>query len=277
MNKLIVSAMIFTITASLNASDYPLGRNKDPKTVDDINPISLFFKKALWETLSLPGMRFMANLNFPESTIIFFNVENAVAFTIDDGFCGADNPNGDMTKEIRELFKKYDAKATFFTSGSHCKHTEPNEIKLLLEDGHEIANHSMYDTPYNKFTKDDFLKDFEMTNEILSSYTFNIPKWYRAPHAKVSKDMMEVIDLKGYKHVMCDGFANDTSIPDPEWISSFILRKLNLALLYLYICLKRGKEWNYEAIEPTLKGLKEKNLKILNLSQMNELSKKKSI
>ena len=90
MNKLIVSAMIFTITASLNASDYPLGRNKDPKTVDDINPISLFFKKALWETLSLPGMRFMANLNFPESTIIFFNVENAVAFTIDDGFvwCG---------------------------------------------------------------------------------------------------------------------------------------------------------------------------------------------
>ena len=53
--------------------------------------------------------------------------------------------------------------------------------------------------------KDDFLKDFEMTDEILSSYTFNIPKWYRAPHAKVSKVMMEVIDLKGYKHVMCDG------------------------------------------------------------------------
>ena len=88
-----------------------------------------------------------------------------------------------MTKEIRELFKKYDAKATFFTSGSHCKYTESNEIKLLLEDGHEIANHSMYDTPYNKFTKDDFLKDFEMTDEILSSYTSMIPKWYRAPHA----------------------------------------------------------------------------------------------
>ena len=192
--------------------------------------------------------------------------------------CGADNPNGDMTKEIRELFKKYDAKATFFTSGSHCKHTEPNEIKLLLEDGHEIANHSMYDTPYNKFTKDDFLKDFEMTNEILSSYTFNIPKWYRAPHAKVSKDMMEVIDLKGYKHVMCDGFANDTSIPDPEWISSFILRKTKPGSIILIHMPEKGvREWNYEAIELTLKGLKEKNLKILNLSQMNELSKKKHI
>ena len=52
MNKLIVSAMIFTITASLNASDYPLGRNKDPKTVDDINPISLFFKKLYGKPLA---------------------------------------------------------------------------------------------------------------------------------------------------------------------------------------------------------------------------------
>ena len=125
--------MIFTITASLNASDYPLGRNKDPKTVDDINPISLFFKKALWETL-ITWYEIYGKFKLPESTIIYFNVENAVAFTIDDGFYGADNPNGDMTKEIRELFKKYDAKATFFTSGSHCKHTESNEIKLLLED-----------------------------------------------------------------------------------------------------------------------------------------------
>ena len=40
---------------------------------------------------------------------------------------------------------------------------------------------------------------------------------------------------------------------------------------------KGVREWNYEAIELTLKGLKEKNLKILNLSQMNELSKKKHI
>jgi len=39
---------------------------------------------------------------------------------------------------------------------------------------------------------------------------------------------------------------------------------------------KGVREWNYEAIELTLKGLKEKNLKILNLSQMNELSKKKA-
>ena len=54
----------------------------------------------------MPGMRFMANLNFPESTIIFLMLKNAVAFTIDDGFCGEDNSNGDMTKEIRELFKK---------------------------------------------------------------------------------------------------------------------------------------------------------------------------
>ena len=65
MNKLIVSAMIFTITASLNASDYPLGRNKDPKTVNDINPISLFFKKALWETPKLAWYEIYGKFKLP--------------------------------------------------------------------------------------------------------------------------------------------------------------------------------------------------------------------
>ena len=54
-------------------------------------------------------MRFMANLIFPKSTIVYFDIDQkVVAFTIDDGFCGVDNPNGDMTDEIRELFKKYE-------------------------------------------------------------------------------------------------------------------------------------------------------------------------
>ena len=35
---------------------------------------------------------------------------------------------------------------------------------------------------------------------------------------------------------------------------------------------KGVREWNYEAIELTLKGLKEKNLKILNLSEISKLS-----
>ena len=46
----------------------------------------------------------MTHLIYPNSTITHFETKKkAVAFTIDDVFCGADNPNGSMLEEVREL------------------------------------------------------------------------------------------------------------------------------------------------------------------------------
>ena len=137
-NKLIFLFFILSILFSntLENENYPLGRDNDPKVVSDIKPFKLWNKKATWSVLSTPGMRFIIDLIFPKTTIAYFDIdEKIVAFTIDDGFCGADNPDGDMTNEVRELFKKYDAKATFFVTGSHCEHTNTMDIKALLEDG----------------------------------------------------------------------------------------------------------------------------------------------
>ena len=66
-----------------------------------------------------------------------------------------------MLNEVIKLFNKYDAKATFFVTGSHFDNTLYSNVKSLLNNGHEIANHSMYDWPYNKYSKEDFEKDFD--------------------------------------------------------------------------------------------------------------------
>jgi len=272
--SLVIILSSLVILSETNTSHYILGRDNDPKTINDIKPFKLFLKKARWSILSTPGMRFMANIYFPKSTIINLDVDNTVAFTIDDGFCGIDNPDGDMTNEVRELFNKYDAKATFFVTGSHCSHTNKEDIITLLADGHEIANHGMYDTPYNEFSKDAFEKDFNETDKILKQYTEDIPKWYRAPHAKISKTMQQVIDKKGYTHVVCDGFASDTSIPDPKWISRFIPKKVKPGSIVLIHMPEKGiREWNFEAMELTLKGLKDKGYQIVTFSKLYQLSK----
>ena len=39
---------------------------------------------------------------------------------------------------------------------------------------------------------------------------------------------------------------------------------------------KGVREWNYEAIKLTLIGLKEKNLKVLNLTEMSQIDTKKA-
>ena len=89
--------------------------------------------------------------------------------------------------------------------------------------------------------------------------------------------MQMVIDRKRLIHVLPDIFANDTYIPDPNWISKFILDRVKPGSIILIHMPERGvREWNYKAMELTLQGLKEKNLEILNLSEMKNLENKKA-
>lgn len=275
MNLYKIVLIVPIVISLLSAGKIELGRDNDPKTTDDINSLTLLYRKAIWSTLSLPGQRFMSGLIFDNLSISHMNTNNSVAFTIDDGFCGIDNPNGCMINEVRELFKRYDAKATFFITGSHCKYTSKEEVKLLLNDGHELANHSMYDYPYNEYSAEDFQNDLDETNDIISQYTNIKTKWYRAPHAKISANMKKVLHDNNLVHVISDSFANDTAIPDSKWIAKFILNNVQEGSIIVIHMPERGvREWLYEAMELTLIGLKDMNLNALTLTELEALEKK---
>ena len=84
---------LFFSTLLSSSDDLNLGRDKDPKTIEDIGKLKLLYKKTFWSTLSILGPRNVTKLVYPKA-ITYMEADNAVAFTIDDGFCGADNPDG---------------------------------------------------------------------------------------------------------------------------------------------------------------------------------------
>ena len=251
-----------------------LGRNKDPRLPSDISKFSLIRRKATWSLLTAPGIRFLSKFIYPKSTISHFDVDGAVAFTIDDGFCGADNFDGCMIEEVRQLFKRYNAKATFFITGSHVNSKFKIDIDSLINDGHELVNHNMMDWPYTSYSSIEFNADLDETESILSQYRLNPPRWYRAPFGKLNKTMQQVLDNREMIHVVCDAFANDTAIPDSEWIASFILKKVKPGSIVLIHMPEKGvREWNFKALELTLEGLHNRGLKILTLTEMSNLEK----
>ena len=266
--------LLFLLLASLLLSDsnkIELGRDSDPRTVNDISKFKLLYKKTFWSSISILGPRNISKLAYPKA-ITHMKAVNAVAFTIDDGFCGVDNPNGDMLEDVRQLLDKYNAHATFFVTGSHTYHSDPDDIENLLIDGHELANHNMYDMPYNKLSKSEFHDDLNYTNSILKKYTDDISSWYRPPHAKISKNMYEIIDKNDLKFVLGDVFANDTAIPDPYWIAKYILNKVKPgSIIIIHMPEKGVREWNYKAMDLILDGLSKKGLDILTLSELDSL------
>ena len=252
-----------------------LGRDSDPKLQTDISKITLLLRKVSWSIITVPGLRLWTNLLYPKSTISHYDIKGAVALTIDDGFCGLDNPDGCMLEEVRGLLDKYDAHATFFVGGTHCKNTELDEVNLLIKDGNEIANHNMMDWKYDEYSTEDFEFDLLLAKNILIRYNQKYSKWYRAPFGALSDNMQNTIDRHKMVHVLPDAFAHDTYIPDPKWIAKHILKKVRPGSVILIHMPEKGvREWNFEAMELTLKGLKEKKLKVLNLTEINILENK---
>jgi len=247
----------------------PLGRDKDPRVVSDINYISLWFRKIVWILLTAPSLRILTKLIYPKSTISHFNSDDAVAFTIDDGFCGVDNPGGCMIKDVIKLLKSCNARATFFITGSHCDQTLRDDVAALLSDGHELANHSMMDWPYTSYSEEEFALDIDTTENILSQYRKIVPLWYRAPFGRINKLMQKVLNERKMHHVVCDAFANDTAIPDASWISKYILKRVkNGSIILIHMPEKGVREWNLEAMRLTLDGLLRRNLKVINLTEL---------
>jgi len=250
---------------------HTLGRDKDPRLPGEVGATSLRMRKASWRLLTLPGLRAMARLVYPRTTVRHGESEGSVAFTIDDGFCGLDNPGGCMLEEVRALFEAFDARATFFVTGTHCEHTSDADVARLLADGHELANHSMRDHPYTGATRAEFATDLEQTAAVLARHQARPSPWYRAPFGRLNRRMQAVLDARGLTHVVADAFANDTAIPDAEWIAAFVLRSTRPGSILLIHMPERGRrEWALEAMRLTLEGLAQRGLRVTTLSELLE-------
>ena len=130
----------------------------------------------------------------------------------------------------------------------------------------------MMDWSYENYSMEEFEYDLNLTKNILSLYNQKYSKWYRAPFGKLNDLMQKVIERENLVHVVPDAFAHDTFIPDPNWISNYILRKVKPGSIILIHMPERGvREWNYKAMQLTLEGLIKNNYKILNLTEMQSL------
>ena len=103
---------------------------------------------------------------------------NKLALTFDDG------PDPIYTPQILDLLKQYNAKATFFVVGKKVKQY-PDLIKRILDEGHQIENHSY---SHNIITNQDKLQsEIIRTDEALKDFGVNT-KYFRAPYNQFSNN-----------------------------------------------------------------------------------------
>mmetsp|Transcript_502 Transcript_502/g.751 ORF Transcript_502/g.751 Transcript_502/m.751 type:complete len:274 (-) Transcript_502:638-1459(-) len=252
------------------------GRDQDPHTPSDLSAFALANRKLQWSLLSTLGPRFILRKVFPQ-TIGYLDadkhpaVKNFVAFTVDDSFCGHKDPSRAMTKQVQELFQRFNARCTFFTAGDCLNESDYPSVTDLIADGHELANHMNEDRRYDLDSSEAFKADFLETETLINRFNSHPNNWFRPPHAKLNKSMMDVLIGHGKTVIMTDCFANDTAIPDPVFISDYILKNVKPGSILLIHMPERGfREWNYEAMERTLEGLEKQGYEVGTVSELFE-------
>ena len=138
--------------------------------------------------------------------------EKKVAYlTIDDG------PSRNITPEMLDILKANNAKATFFV----LPHANMDDVyKRIIDEGHELANHSfshdlkkLYDPEdINYFAEDVFKAHEYITGKGHVPTLFRFPGGSGGRTDEIMKPRLEIIKSLGYRHFNWDVSTGDSDI-----------------------------------------------------------------
>lgn len=106
--------------------------------------------------------------------------EGDIAITYDDG-------PFQYTGDLLDIFKKYDARATFFINGNNKGKGQINDpntpwsaiIQRMADEGHQIASHSWSHQNYSQITEEQFEKQIIWNEIAINDIVGFFPTYYR--------------------------------------------------------------------------------------------------
>ncbi|MCQ8264872.1 polysaccharide deacetylase family protein [Streptococcus suis] len=113
--------------------------------------------------------------------------QKRLAITFDDG------PNRETTPQVLDYLKKYGVKATFFVLGKNVAGNE-DILKRMIDEGHEVANHSWSHPSLTGLTADQVRMEIEETQAAIKEATGVEPTLVRPPYGAVNQSVMTVIN-----------------------------------------------------------------------------------
>jgi len=101
-----------------------------------------------------------------------------------------------------EIFNKYNIKATFFAIGEDLLKKENQAMaRWILDEGHEIANHTMTHTinpSFSGMTINEKEKEINQAEEIIRETMGFLPVGFKAPAFSIDSQTMTILEKKGY-------------------------------------------------------------------------------
>ena len=118
-----------------------------------------------------------------------------IYLTFDDG------PIPDLTPWVLDVLKQYHVKATFFCVGENIT-KNPEIFKRILQEGHQVGNHTFNHLKGWKVSQSDYLDNIEKCQQFTKTNLF------RPPYGRIKKSQFKALSEK-YKVVFWDVLSHD--------------------------------------------------------------------
>lgn len=131
-----------------------------------------------------------------------------IFLTFDDG------PIPELTPFVLETLQKYQAQATFFCVGDNIR-KHPSIFKTILQENHQIGNHTYHHLNAWKVGKNEYLEDIQLCQNVMQEKKAE-NTLFRPPYGKLAYGLRKEIEKK-LKIVLWDVLSYDFDPDlDPE-------------------------------------------------------------
>lgn len=164
---------------------------------------------------------------------------------------------------ILSVLKENHLHITFSLEGKWAKNN-PDLVKLIVEGGHELANHSYSHPNMANLSYQEQLEQIQKTNEIIRAYTNKDTVWFGPPSGSYNELTLKAAHDLGMETVMW-------SVDTIDWKDKSQQEILNRVVTRLHpgaIILMHPKENTMKVLPELIKQIKEQKYKITTLTEI---------
>ncbi len=167
-------------------------------------------------------------------------------------------------ESILATLQKHNCKATFFVLGTWAEQN-PDIMKRIVADGHEIGNHSYNHTHYTAMSQNEMLSDIDKCSKAIKDASGISPILFRAPSGDYNNDVIEVAHGKNMEYIQWSVDSLDWRGLNCEQMLERIIPKTKSGDILLF---HNGTEYTAQSLDKILTELEGKGFSYLKISDL---------
>ncbi|MGE3317876.1 MAG: polysaccharide deacetylase family protein [Candidatus Berkiella sp.] len=190
--------------------------------------------------------------------------QKVVALTFDDG------PSEPYTQQILQVLNKNNVKGTFFVLGGNAKEY-PNIVKQIMNEGHELGNHSMYHDKMKNRSVDKIYNDIKSVDTILRNLGYQKEITFRAPFGITSDNLKVALEKLNKRQVLFMFLPQDWTKISSQQIHDNVMKELRPGLIITLHDGGKRRDNTVKATQMLIDTLKQKGYRMVTVSELLSL------